>query len=258
MSNEGKHLVVLCDYGLDDAIATLHLFEEEARFSRIDILAIAGNFPADISLRNLCTLVAMSHLPKNKVRIISTTTVAQPTENLTFVHGADGMGDIFSAAEDETEIIPFDNWIKETSACDILLSLGPLTVTEKILSKIQVGELVLMAGCIDGVPNYKGYEFNHGVNPEAFSAVVQYPHKAVTVDIACPALDISDATLEGDTARVRAMRRYRSLCAANGEVGCYVWDDIALSYLLSPEKFTTVEKTDKHGNRINCLVYTAD
>ena len=255
MNNQEKHLVVLCDYGLDDAIATLHLFVEEARFSKIDIVAIAGNFPADVSLRNLRTLVAISNLPKNKVRIISTLELEQPTENLTFVHGEDGMGDIFPARADKTEVLSFAKWIEATPSCDVLLSLGPLTVTEKILSKVTVGELVLMAGCIDGVPNYKGYEFNHGVNPEAFSTVVKHPHKAVTLDTACPALDISQATLEGDSARVMAMRRYRAFCAANGEVGCYVWDDIALNYLLSPEKFSTIEKTDTFGNKINSLVY---
>ncbi len=250
-----KHVVLLCDYGLDDAIATLHLFEHEDLFSQIDIIAVAGNFPADISLRNLRTLVAMSGLPENKIRIVSTLGMEQPTEALTFVHGNDGMGDIFSALTDKTPVIDFDEWLKQTPSCDVLLSLGPMTITEKVLSHVKTGEFVFMAGCIVGIPNYRGYEFNHGINPGAFSACCKYPHKAVTLDAACNALDISLINIEGNSPRERAMRRYRDFCAANGEEGCFVWDDIAVSYLLYPERFTVLEKTDAHGNKINCLFY---
>lgn len=256
MNEAKKHIAVLCDYGLDDAIATLHLFENEDLFSRIDMIAVAGNFPSKTSLRNLRTLVAMSELQKDKAHIVSTIDLPQPTEELTFVHGNDGMGDLFEPCEDGTPVISLDEWLRDTASVDVLLSLAPLTVTEKILEKVKVGEFVFMAGCVDGVPNYKGYEFNHGVNPEAFAACAKHPHKAVTLDIACKALDISDFPLEGDSPRTKAMRRYRDFCVANGEVGCYVWDDIAVRYLLSPECFSTAEKTDRWGNALHCLIYS--
>ena len=54
------------------------------------------------------------------------------------------------------------------------------------------------------------------------------------------------------------MRRYRDFCASNGEEGCFVWDDIAVLYLLYPERFTALKKTDAYGNKINCLFYKSE
>lgn len=247
------HLIVLCDYGLDDAIATLHLFENHEKFGKIDIIAIAGNLSAQVSLKNLRTLAALSHLPEGKLTIVETCSLEQPCENLTFVHGNDGMGDLISPLTDSTPVIPFEEYIESLESCDILLSLGPMTVTSLILDKIEPRRFIFMAGCVNGTPNYHGYEFNHGVNPDAFARCVKHRHEGILLDSIHPFFDLNGKEISPDSYGNRLSLRYRDFCNANGEQGSYVWDDIAVYYLLNSEKFYCRELTDKWGNKITCL-----
>ena len=254
-----QHLVILSDYGLDDAIAACHIFENLRKFSRIDILAIGGNFPPDVSLRNLRTLTARFDLGK-KVTIVDTCAVKQNYEELYDIHGSDGMGGVLETdslvpARSSVPCVKFRDWIRDYDGCDVLLSLGPMTVTRKVLKKALPGKFIFMAGNISGEANYHGYEFNEGIDPAAFAACVRYPHKAVTLDTGAGGLDITHDVIAGDTIREKLTLRYRELAIERGEVPCYVWDDIAVRYLLRPSEFDERMFKDRNGNVVNRLIY---
>ena len=51
--NEKRSVAILCDYGVDDAIATLYLLENAKHFDKIDILAIGGNFPLEETFKKV-------------------------------------------------------------------------------------------------------------------------------------------------------------------------------------------------------------
>lgn len=242
-----KRLIVMCDYGLDDAIATLRLLKERPDLP-LDVVAIGGNFSAEISLLNAKKLLSVVGADPKTVRLVDTTAEPQCYERVCQIHGQDGMGDcIFGEAEYPS--LEFSKWISDVEEGDDLLCLGPMTLCEQILSRIGRGRFVFMGGCVDEIANYNGYEFNHGINPDAFSRCVKRPHYAITLDVACPALDVSDRVL-GGTLIEKMTAIYRSHCLENGEIGCYVWDEIAVDAYLFPDCFVYEEQIDSFGNRL--------
>lgn len=255
-----RHLVMLCDYGLDDAIATAHLFAHSALLEKVDIVAVGGNFPADVALANARKLLFHLDTGKTSVRIVDTVAVPQPAEAIYCVHGSDGMGGIFpvpAPGAEKVPVISYASWLASLEGCDLLLSLGPMTLTREVLARVGSCEFLFMAGCVHATPNYKGMEFNQGINTDAFAACLAYPHRGVLLDTAAPLLQVPD-TLTGEGLIPQMTARYRELCRANGEETCYVWDDLAVCALLYPELFRTEVHTLPDGNKVSCLFYTGD
>lgn len=248
-------LVVLCDYGLDDAIATVNIFNHRQQFGFIDIVAIGGNFSAETSFQNATKLISNIAPDDDRVRVINTANVEQNSKALYFVHGNDGMGDLLDKCDGKVNWMYFDEYVSRLKPGYILLSLGPATLAKRLILAARPLKLVMMGGCCDGTPNFEGDEFNHGMDKEGFAFCCREPHACVMLDTACNALDIQQADIPCDSLYHRLMARYRDLCTQNGEKGCYVWDDVAVWYLLRPDLFDIVEKTDKYGNQINCLSY---
>ena len=173
--------------------------------------------------------------------------------------GADGVGgDVFSAATSAAPVLTLDEFLAEPDEIDVLLSLGPMTVTKEVLSRRTVKEFLFMAGCVDGIPNYHGYEFNHGLNKEAFAFAAKFPHRAILLDAACKALDVQHLPLAGTDLFTRAIKKYRDLGISRGETTCTVWDDVAVLALLYPALFSEQTKTDRDGNVLHVLSYTAN
>ena len=168
-----KKLIIFADYGLDDAAATAHILKNREKFESITIVTVGGNVPTDVSFFNCLTL--LNNLCAKDITVVDTRDEVQPFENLTDIHGLDGMGDIFerNTDKDGLEIIAFRDWISTLSGEETILSLGPMTLVEPVLKKYKNRELVIMGGCVNEAPNYKGYEFNHGVNPESFAFCVK-------------------------------------------------------------------------------------
>lgn len=252
------YLVVLSDYGLDDAVATLRLLSHADAFRKIDVVAVGGNVSPALSLKNAKRIAAQAGEFKTPLRIVDTTALFQPHEDLYDIHGADGVGgDVFSEAESAAPVLALDEFLTEPDEIDVLLSLGPMTVTKEVLSRRTVKEFLFMAGCVDGIPNYHGYEFNHGLNKEAFAFAAKFPHRAVLLDAACKALDVQHLPLAGTDLFTRAIKKYRDLGISRGETTCTVWDDVAVLALLYPALFSEQTKTDRDGNVLHVLSYTA-
>lgn len=258
--NTTKNIALLCDYGLDDIIATLYLFENADKFGKIDILAVAGNMPLSQTFINAKRIMTYAdNLPSN-VRIVDTSCVAQKSESLYYIHGNDGMGDVLpDDYQEKVPVIDYKDWLSEIDSSYTLVSLGPCTVTLDILKNKGALELVMMCGNINEPPNYNGYEFNHGIDPDGFAQCVKYPHICATLDTChCNACDMNKSEIKAQGLLGKMLERYHELSIGRKEEICSVYDLTAVVYLLYPERFETYPATDPFNNKITALRYISD
>ena len=244
-------LVLFCDYGLDDAAATVDalLHSQEDGYDAVVLVAIGGSVPPTISLRNAIRLVANCDFEHVPVTIVDTTAQEQPFEFLTGVHGGDGMGNLFSDRPFHAKVLPFSEWLNGFSGEYRLLSLGPVTLTVELLKKCAPEQFVLMGGNISGEPNFHGYEFNHALDRQAFSEAVTYPHMAVTMD-SCNSrfLKLQQERIGENSLLSRIVSRARELALMSGKRDCCLVGDIALKCLRHPNWFTIRYGEDQDGN----------
>lgn len=246
-------LVLFCDYGLDDAAATCDVLAHSIGdgYEEVVLVAIGGNVPPTISLRNAIRLVANCEFEYAPVTIVDTTNEEQPFEFLTIVHGGDGMGDLFQDKPFHANVRPFKEWLKDFSDDYNLLSLGPMTLVPALVKKCAPKKFVFMGGNIAEEPNFQGYEFNHALDRQAFAETVKFPHTAVTLDTCRnPFLDIQKEKLDEDSILKRIISRARELTLTSGEKGCYLWDDIAVKCLRHPNWFRIRYGEDRDGNEL--------
>lgn len=253
-------LILCCDYGLDDAAATVDALAHARAdgYSEVVLVAVGGNVPAEVSLRNVKKLLAALPFSYPMTTVIDTTAEAQPSEYLNLIHGEDGMGDLFPARPDfGVRVLTFAEWQKTLSGEYALLSLGPMTLVPRILSCGVCKRFVFMGGNIAEEPNFKGYEFNHALDRSAFAqAVKDRAHIAVTMDTCRNRLfNIQERGVAGEGLMQKIVNRSRELTFRSGEKGCYIWDDIAVKALRHPDWFTTREETDRDGNVLTVASY---
>jgi len=251
-------IALLCDYGLDDAAATAFILERRYMFDKISILPIAGNMPLSVSMHNAKRILSNFGGPLENVVLVDTSSISQPEENLPEIHGKDGMGDIFSPVyEDIVNTVKYDSFI-DSLTDEIIVSLGPCTVTKDILERSPDHKLIIMGGNISEEPNYKGYEFNHGMDPDAFSYCVKHPHVILTLD-SCrnPLCDFSKIEANGNSPLEKFTRKAVLLSERRNRPACYIYDLIAVQYLFFPERFECEIKNDSFGNSLNTAFYTA-
>ena len=252
-----QDLIIFADYGLDDAAATISVLNAHNNFNAITIVPIGGNVPTNMSFNNCFTLLNNFLCLKHKITVVDTLNNPQPSEYLAEIHGNDGMGDIFKSnpKTNDFKIIKYNQWLDTLNGNEVVLSLGPMTLVKPVMERYPL-KLILMGGCINESPNFKGYEFNHCLDTEAFAYCVKFPHTAITLDTCrIPALDIRNIDVVGDGLHEQILRADQKLSITRNEQGCYVWDDIAACYLLKPERFSTKACTDKWGNTINNAIY---
>ncbi len=258
--NADMKLVLFCDYGLDDAAATVDALAHAKAdgYEAAALVAIGGNVPPDVALQNAKKLVA--HLPFATVplTVVDTREKEQPFEFLKDIHGGDGMGDLFEDdAGFSAPVQGFDDWLSGFSGEYDLLSLGPMTLLPVMLARKAPRRLVFMGGNIAEEPNFHGYEFNHALDRRAFSEVVRaYAHTAVTMDTCrVPCLNVQDDPPEGEDLLSAIVRRAREMTFVSGEKGSYIWDDMAVKALRHPDWFTCERAVDRDGNVLNVARY---
>lgn len=251
-------LILFCDYGLDDAAATVDalLHAEQDGYESVDLVAIGGNVPAEVALRNAGKLIAHLNFHLPRVTLVDTRELPQPCEFLKEIHGGDGMGDLFEDCSCPVPVLPFSDWLSTLKEGEfILLSLGPMTLLPPVLKK-RPKKFLFMGGNIAETPNYLGYEFNHGVNRDAFRECVRSPHVAVTMDTCRhPLLNIQRREIVGEDLLSKIVRRSQQMSIHSGEKGCYLWDDIAVKFLRHPDWFALSELKDRDGNILNVAKY---
>ncbi len=257
-----KKIIIFADYGLDDAAATVSIFSAEKNFESIVLIPIGGNVPSRISYRNCYTLLSNYKHLLNKVTVVNTCHIKQPSEYLASIHGNDGMGDFFTHPKVKPHIneVSFEDWLNNYYRGDeIILSLGPTTLVKEALSNKAPRELVIMGGCVKEKPNFNGREFNHALDVEAFAFCLKFPHVAITLDTCrIKKLDMRQYKIAGEDIHSKILVADQKLSITRKEDGCYVWDDIAANYILFPERFMVLEETDIDGNKINQAQYISD
>lgn len=249
-----KKFVLLCDYGMDDAVATAYLLDHRDETDSVDIVAIGGNSEVSVAYRNAQTLLASYEGSLDKVRLVDTRKVAQPWAKLPSIHGEDGLGDILTAKESTVPVIDYNSWLNEDNAPFTLVSLGPCTITLEILKKKGAQELLIMAGCVAEKPNFNGYEFNHYLDIPAFSECVKYPHKIATLDTCrTPSFNYATKRFNGNTLWEKLTNRAIELAVARHADNCYIYDFITVNYLFNPRAFIVREIPDPDGNILSEL-----
>ena len=256
-----KKLAIFADYGIDDAAATISIFNSHTQFDEIAIIPIAGNVPVELSYRNCYTLLSNYANLLYKITVVNTCHVPQRSEYLADIHGHDGMGDFFTHPEEKVDVkeIKFEEWLEAYTGEETVLSLGPMTLVKDAVMKKAPQSLVIMGGCVREEPNFNGYEFNHCLGIEAFNYCVKFPHTAITLDTCrIPTLDMRRYKIDGDDIHSQIIRADQVLSVSRGEDGCYVWDDVAANFILHPERFEIKTETDIAGNSINNAYYVSD
>lgn len=254
------NLVLVCDYGLDDAAATADALAHAAQdgYQTVTLVAIGGNVPPEVALANAKKLVAHLPFPTVPVTLVDTTAEKQPFEFLKDIHGEDGMGNLFSDDVGfSAPVRSFTQWLDSFAGEYDLLSLGPMTLIPRILQKNKPRKFIFMGGNIAQEPNFHGYEFNHALDRTAFSEVVRaYAHTAVTMDTCrTEALNIQNNPPAGESLIAKIVRRARDMTFVSGEKGSYIWDDMAVKVLRHPDWFSEYEATDRDGNCLNVARY---
>ena len=241
-----KKLIILSDYGLDDAVAGAYLFDKKELFEKIYVVAVAGNVSADVSLENASKLLCAANADREFITLVRTQETHQAFAVLPQVHGGDGMGDLINEVGDYPYISygDFTASLAGTGQDYTVLSLGPLTVTQKLMELIPKARLVIMAGVSKEKPNFNGMEFNQALDAKAFSACAEkYPHAMATLDpCRAAAFNLALCKLPEDKLIKRLINRAVSLATARHGDNAFIYDFIASLYLTHPQIFS-VEKT---------------
>lgn len=250
-----KRLVILSDYGLDDAVAGIYLLENSDKFLSIDIVAIAGNSSSLISFNNAKKLLSNYNGDLSKVRLIDTTRKHQDYAHLPSIHGNDGMGDLLEVKKYNFTILDYDDWFKAGLDDILLLSLGPLTITKEIMDTYKNIELVIMAGMVDAEPNFKGMEFNQALDADSYNYCLKFDHVVATLDTCRHKnFNLAGARLKENNLLNKLINKAVLLAEARHIDNSYIYDFISALYLIMPHIFTVIKKGDKWCNTVFELV----
>lgn len=253
-------LVILSDYGLDDAVALSWLFSHRENFSSIDVVAVAGNVSCARALENAKKLIyeLQKEGGEAEINLISTLEVPQSEEDLPSIHGKDGMGDLFKNKKryDKIKAADFNDYLKNLKNGFILLSLGPLTITKLILEKAKPSLTLIMAGVVDEIPNYNGLEFNQALDAAAYCECLKYPHLIATLDT-CRHQSFNLAGFKSKETGIlsKLINRSVKLAMKRHKDNSYIYDFIASLYLTNPLLFSSENIKDKHGNALTQLKF---
>jgi len=238
---QDTRLVILSDYGLDDAVAAVFLIRYFKRFKAVDVFAVSGNVDAETSLANALALFDAAGV--RDVNIYSTGNIAQKHFCYPHIHGKDGMGDVLAKTDVKLHSRAFGDWYKDAGGEPIsILSLGPCTVTQVILENIdhkRVRDLYIMAGTVYEKPNHEGLEFNQALDPAAFKYCVSLPQaRAVTLDTCRqPCFNFAGFHAEGESLLAKLLNRSIILAEARHPDNAYPYDLVAAICTVKPEAF---------------------
>lgn len=247
-------LIMFCDYGLDDAVATLHILQNADMFAAIDIVPIGGNVTAETAYGNAHTLLYHAKADKAKVRIVDTRGIAQSAADIPEIHGKDGIGDILPAKPSDIPVVPFDAFkeqVKKTrTSRDCVLSLGPCTIP------VRLGYVpfctVLMGGTVSEPPNYGKYEFNEGMDASAFARLSYRSAAVATLDSCHDKKMRYDDICPGNALAATLVDKYMSMCKERNAPET-VYDYVAALAVTHPERFDVVRVKRDDGVEFNML-----
>jgi purine nucleosidase len=251
-------MILDCDYGVDDALATLYLASQPD----VEILAVGtvhGNTPADVAGRNAIAVLEVAGLNEVPVAVGARRPLAQPAAFSAMVHGEDGLGGqspatvsrqpvALSAAEQLLATVR-----AHPGTCTILAT-GPLTnLALALLLEPELPQLVAKVVLMGGTVYYPGNvsplaEANIAHDPEAADLVfgAGWPLTQVGLDVTMTTW-LDDEHLERiaatDTVRGRfawsIMQHYLAFYfGRHAQRGCPLHDPSAASIAVHPDLAT--------------------
>ena len=251
-----NRIIIFCDYGLDDAIATLHILDRADMFERIDVVPIGGNVTVDTAYRNAHTLLKNANADGSKVRIIDTRDFGQAAADIPDIHGADGMGDLLQPVESALEVVPFAEFKAEIAekaqpSRDCVLSLGPCTMPVKL--GYTPFCTVLMGGATKERPNYGDREFNEAMDIDAFKKYAYTATAVATLDTCHDKKFDFEHKRFGNALADGLLERYIGMCKRRNAF-VTVYDYVAALAVTDPELFDAVRVRRVDGVEYNELV----
>lgn len=250
-----NRIVMFCDYGLDDAIATVHILRRSELYSHLDIVPVGGNVDVFAAFRNAGTLLAACGADRSKTRLVDTRGIAQPAADIYDIHGSDGMGGVLDARDCHVPVIDYAAFRAELRASAepnkyCVLSLGPCTVPNML--GYAPRRTVIMGGTVSEPPNYGDHEFNEAMDTRAFKSFAPLASGVATLDTCHdPSLDFSAFDL-GDIGE-KLMAEYKRLCEERNALFT-VYDLVAAYAVTDPERFRTERIRRKNdGTELNVL-----
>lgn len=249
-----NRIIMFCDYGLDDAIATVHILTN-ADYEKLITVPIGGNVDVVAAYRNAHTLLAAAKADKAKTTVVDTRAIKQYAAHIPDIHGGDGMGDLLDPTPSDIPVIDFDglkNLIATSSdpVHDCVLSLGPCTLPNMLAYSPFC--TVLMGGRTKEKPNFGDYEFNEACDVAAFRAFAGGAAAVATLD-SCHDKKFGFEKMHmnselGD----RLTQKYITLCK-NRNAPVAVYDYVAALAVTNPEKFEAEAVLRDDGVRFNEL-----
>lgn len=137
MANKGK-IILYCDYGMDDAIATAHILSRASDYAKVYIVPISGNQPLKLTFENAFKILGEFEGGISNVVVVDTRSLAQPYTALPYIHGNDGVGDFLRAQD-----VPYQSDITSDNAENetVLWSraVAPLACDSVVVKRYVVG-----------------------------------------------------------------------------------------------------------------------
>lgn len=258
-----RKIIIDTDPGIDDAMAIFYALQSP-ELDVIGLTTVFGNAAVDTCTTNALRLLEIAGRKDIPVAKGASHPMTRPFEGgAAFVHGADGQGDTDLSA-------PTTQAVSQNAVeflCDTILNapepitlvpIGPLTnIATALLFKPQIvqnlHEIVLMGGNAFSSGNITpAAEANIYNDPEAADIVfgADCPVTMIGLDVT-EKVQMSAATLDqiGSLGNDRALHLARILPfyrdfykSRYGLESIYIHDSTAISYLLAPELFTTVQQ----------------
>jgi inosine-uridine nucleoside N-ribohydrolase len=255
-----RTVLIDADPGIDDALAICIALGNPD----LDIPAVtttAGCVGADAVHRNLQSLLAYldpDHRPRGGFAAVADD---GPVVDRTEIHGLDGLGGAQLEVSDRHHRHPADKVLADElrgiAERSTILALGPLTNIAKTLHRDpqlapQIGSLVMLGGCVDGIGDITATsEFNIYYDPasarEVFAA--RTTKTLIPLDVTrqvCLRLGLLDQLPSEETRVGRLARRllghlFRAYRIEYGMEGALAPGLVALAATLDPSLVTTQE-----------------
>jgi purine nucleosidase len=265
-----RKVIIDTDPGIDDAVALLLALAAPDELEILGIVAVAGNLPLELTLRNARLVCELAGRADITVYAGCTRPLLCPLATGAAIHGG-SLGDRLDVPDPTTpppERNGVDFIIETLRAAEpgavTLCALGPLTNIAVALVKApdiagRIGELVVMGGAGSEIGNVTpAAEFNIHVDPHAASIVLDGG-----VPVTMIPLDVTHKVLS-TPARVAALRALPNHCgpAAAGLLAGFeaarasrfgrralaLHDPCVIAYVLRPHLFG--------GRKVNVAVET--
>ncbi|MEN8905611.1 MAG: nucleoside hydrolase [Clostridiales bacterium] len=215
MHENTKNVLIFSDPGLDDALAIVWLLNQ-SKINIIGTIPVAGNHSVYQVTRNMIKI--LKNLGRMDIPVYLTDTIPQKYHQLANVHGHDAMGDFIEGKSiGNKSLKKFDEIFSDINNKEYeIISLAPCTILARFLKEIKKKPLkiTIMGGLRNVKANYKGGEFNIGIDENSAIEVFSYstcPINMIPLDVTRQYF-LSNTISDFNEDEKEKVRFFRNLC----------------------------------------------